>query len=255
MNNSRLSEAGQLGIVQVALLILTVVLLAVLVADTIWTLPDDVSRIIQGVDTIVCGLLLLDFFVRLHRAENKRAFLKWGWIDLVASIPNIDVLRWGRVVRVLRVIRLLRGIRSVHKALAMIFEKKMETGAVSLVLSAFLLIAFSSASILICERAPDANIKTAEDAVWWSVTTITTVGYGDKYPVTTEGRILGMTLMLAGIGMFGALGGLVASFFLGKQGNELSETKEILDRLDRLQAKLDTLGQERSGSGGGDKSG
>jgi voltage-gated potassium channel len=241
MNNSQFSKESQVGVFQIALVILTPVVLGALVADTICALPKDVSRIIQGLDTIVCVLLLADFFVRLHCAENKGAFLKWGWIDLVASIPNIDLLRWGRLVRVLRVIRLLRSLRSLHKVLAMLFQSKVETGAVSLTLSAFLLIAFSSASILICERQGDANIKTAEDAIWWSVATITTVGYGDKYPVTTEGRILGMALMLAGIGMFGALSGLVASLFLGTQNKELSEAREILIRLEQLQAKLNAL--------------
>src|SRR6185503_19606655 len=91
----------------------------------------------------------------------------------------------------------------------------------------------------ICEREPESNIKTAEDAVWWSVTTITTVGYGDKYPVTSEGRAIAMVLMLAGVGLFGTLSGLVASFFLGaKQDEEEVELKEIIARLDAIDAKL-----------------
>ncbi len=215
--------------------------LCALIADTALPLPKEISDLIHIADTFACLVFFIDFCLRLYQAESKRVFMRWGWIDLLASIPNLEVLRWGRLVRVLRIIRLLRGIRSVQKVWLLMFRNKFQGGAASAALTAFLLIAFSSSSILICERHGDANIKTAEDAVWWSVSTFTTVGYGDKYPVTSEGRVLGMILMVAGVGMFGGLSGLAASFFLGRQDNKSSDMEEILARLDRLQAKLDML--------------
>ncbi len=248
MNDPHSDHETRVGMFQIAVLVLTVLILGALVADTIFALPKHVSSLIQSVDTIICGVFVLEFGVRFHRAESKLAFLKWGWIDLVASIPNIDVLRLGRLARVLRIIRLLRGIRSVQKVLTLFWQNKVESGLVSVGLTVFLLVAFSSVSILICERHPEANIKTAEDAVWWSISTITTVGYGDRYPVTTEGRILGMALMIAGVGLFGGLSGLAASFFLGDHEKHTRENKEILERLDLLQQKIDALrgdGQKR----------
>jgi len=237
----------RVGMFQMAVLVLTILNLCALVADTVLVLPKEVSNLIEAADTAVCGVFFVDFVIRFRRAESKRAFMKWGWIDLVASIPNLEVLRWGRLVRVLRVIRLLRGIRSAHRILTMILQNKMESGVVSVGLTAFLMVAFSSASVLICERDPEANIKTAEDAVWWSVTTMTTVGYGDKYPVTTEGRVLGMLLMIGGIGLFGALSGLAASFFLGGQEKQDADTRAVLDRLDQMQAKLDEITRQKKG--------
>jgi voltage-gated potassium channel len=192
------------------------------------------------VDTFACAVFFLDFCVRFYRADSKLGFMKLGWIDLVACIPNLEVMRWGRMVRVLRVIRLLRGIRSVQKGLAILFQNRLQGGVVSVVFSAFLLVAFSSVSILVCERQGDANIKTAEDAVWWSIATITTVGYGDKYPVTTEGRVVGIILMVAGVTMFGCLSGLAASYFLGIGARKSPDEKEILARLDQIQATLNT---------------
>jgi voltage-gated potassium channel len=101
-----------------------------------------------------------------------------------------------------------------------------------------LTIAFSAIAILHCESVPESNIKSPEDAVWWAVTTITTVGYGDRYPVTTEGRFIGALLMLVGVGLFGTLAGFIASWFLqpsaGRQKSELEELKSAVDRLTHL---------------------
>jgi voltage-gated potassium channel len=244
MNEPQTGTGSKVGVFQIALLTFTIIILCALVADTVFTLPKEVTDLIHIADTFACAVFFLDFCIRFYQADAKGAFMKWGWIDLIACIPNLEVFRWGRLVRVLRVIRLLRGMRSVQKVLALIFQNKMQGGAASLAFTAFLLVAFSSVSILICERFGDANIKTAEDAVWWSVSTFTTVGYGDKYPVTTEGRVLGMILMVAGVGMFGGISGLAASFFLGGQDRKSAETKEILARLDQLQAKLDAMSQK-----------
>ncbi len=241
MNALQPKTTGDVGVFQIGVLILSLMLLCALAIDTLFQLPREVQSVIQIADTAICGILLTDFFVRFYRSESKLAFMKWGWIDLVASIPNLEVLRWGRMVRVLRVIRLLRGVRSVHRVLRMVFENRMEGGAVSLALMAFLLVTFSSVSVLIVEREPGSNIKCAEDAIWWSIATVTTVGYGDKYPVTTEGRIIGMVLMVCGVGMFAGLSGLVASIFLGGQGRKSSEMAEILARLEQIQAQLNSV--------------
>ncbi len=248
MNDSHFAGESKIGPYQIAILILTIVVLIAFVADTVLPMPKEVVDLLQVIDTFVCVLLLADFFIRLYRAESKLAFMKWGWIDLVASIPNLEVLRWGRLVRVLRIIRLLRGLRSLHKVLTMTFRNKMESGVISLSLAAFLLVVFASVSVLVCERSPDANIKTAADAVWWSITTITTVGYGDRYPVTMEGRLIGVILMIGGVSMFAGLSGMVASLFMGgNKEKKPSDTAEILARLEQLQAKLDALEAQKGG--------
>jgi len=65
-----------------------------------------------------------------------------------------------------------------------------------------------------------SNIKSAEDAIWWTIVTVTTVGYGDKYPVTTEGRVIGILVMVAGVGLFGTYTGFIASLFVGQNRDE-----------------------------------
>lgn len=109
------------------------------------------------------------------------------------------------------------------------------------------LVATSSIAILHCETSDDANIVTAEDALWWSFVTITTVGYGDKFPVSTEGHVVAVILMMAGIGLFGTFTGFVASWFLspGERDQEvemeairqeLVEIKKLLIRRDEPQS-------------------
>jgi voltage-gated potassium channel len=245
MENSESNNQTTPNAFQIAILIFTLVVLGALTADTIGHLPQQVSTLIRWLDTMACAVFFTDFCVRFFRAKSKAAFMRWGWVDLLASVPYLPGLRYARLARVLRVIRLLRGVRSVQRIVQLLFHHKAQTGAASLILMAFLLVAFSSVSILICEQNGDANIKTAEDAIWWSVSTLTTVGYGDKVPVTTEGRMLAMALMIAGVGMFGGLSGLTAALFLGQSERKSDEAREILARLDALGAKLDSLSAQQ----------
>jgi voltage-gated potassium channel len=243
MNRAGGIHSEKVGLFQIVVLILSIVVLGALGVDTVFKLPKEISDVLQFLDTLVCVLLLADFGVRFYKAESKLAFLKWGWIDLIASIPNVPALRVGRLVRILRIIRLLRAMRATQKVSSVLLKDKFKTGVASVILTSFLLVVFCSIGILICEQqAPDANIKTAGDAFWWSVSTITTVGYGDVYPVTTEGRILAMILMVSGIGLFGVLSGLAASIFMGQERSGIvREENKILEKLQRLEEKIEQI--------------
>lgn len=238
METPESQPAEKLSIFQLALLILSILVLLSLIADAIAPVPPEVSTIIQTLDLVSCFLFFVDFVIRFWRAESKLAFMRWGWIDLLACIPNVDLLRVGRLARVLRIIRLLRGVRIGHRIISLILQNKPKSAFASVLLTSMLLVTFSSIAILIAEVGPEVNIRSAEDAIWWSVTTMTTVGYGDKYPTTTEGRVIAMVLMFAGVGLFGTLSGLVASFFLGKQEADSEELRKVLARLDDLEGKL-----------------
>ncbi|HYA79065.1 MAG TPA: ion transporter [Candidatus Nitrosopolaris sp.] len=243
MQNDASDQHEELGVFQIVILILSVVVLGALVADTAFRLPPEIALVLKRIDTLICIVFLVDVCVRFQQAKSKLTFLKWGWIDLIASIPNLPILRWGRLVRVLRIIRLIRALRATHKITALLFKNLFQTGVASVILTSLLVLIFSSLGILICEQTdPQANIKTADDAVWWSVATITTVGAADKYPVTTEGRFLAMIVMFCGVGLFGGMSGLAASFFIGsREKGIVAEENKILARLERLEEKIDRL--------------
>ncbi|MSU24030.1 MAG: ion transporter [Opitutus sp.] len=231
-----------LGPFQLSLLVLSLLVLGALVADTFFALPGEISRVLRVVDTIVCGVFFVDFVLRFRAAPSKVQFMKWGWIDLLASIPTLDSLRWGRAVRVFRMLRLLRGLRSLQRVLAAVFAHRARGGVASVALVSFLIVTFSSVGILLCERGPAANIRSAEDAIWWSISTITTVGYGDRFPVTTAGRVVAGTVMVIGVGLFGTLSGLVAMFFLGESEEKIErEESEILLEIRALRSEVAEL--------------
>ena len=110
-------QTEQVTPVQICLLILSLAAIIGLLIDAVAPLPREVSKTVQTGDTIVCVLLFLDFINRFRKAGSKREFMRLGWIDLVACIPNVDFLRAGRLVRGLRIIRLVRGLRAGHRVI------------------------------------------------------------------------------------------------------------------------------------------
>ncbi len=239
------ADASELGPFQLVILILSFIALGALVAELVVTVPPEARRLFRWIDNLVCLFFLYDFVTRFRHAESKLQFMKWGWIDLLASIPEVNVLRWGRLFRVFRILRLILVFRSLREFFAVLFISRTRGGIASVFAITFLVLTIASTGILFCERSPLANIRTAEDAVWWSVTTITTVGYGDTYPVTLPGRILAAGLMFCGVGLFGTLSGVIASFFLGSNEARAAENDSLRNELLKLQMENAILQQER----------
>jgi voltage-gated potassium channel len=110
--------------------------------------------------------------------------------------------------------------------------RRAESAALATSLLCLLLIVSGSIAVLQFDRPAGGNIVSAQDALWWAVTTMTTVGYGDRFPITSEGRLVAVVLMAAGVGAFGTLSGLVAAWFLAPAAKEadtdLLEIKAIL---------------------------
>ncbi|MFC0775282.1 potassium channel family protein [Terrimonas alba] len=213
------------GAFQVMILVLSIYVLVALLIDTFFKLPAEVSKVLGTVDNFICVFFLIDFFYRLYKATNKLKFLRWGWIELLASIPTLDIMRAGRLLRVIRLLRILRAFRSTKVLVSHVFQNRTKGTFTAVALISILLVIFSSIAILTVEAdLPNGNIKNAEDAIWWAFATITTVGYGDKFPVSTEGRMIASILMIAGVGLFGTFTGFIASWFMeGKKENEVIE--------------------------------
>ncbi len=230
---------------QVVTLILSLYVIGALCADQIFTLSESTKNTLQLVDFGVCLVFLTDFFIRLSRAPSKRAFLKWGWIDFVTSLPMLGAWRFGRAFKIFRILRAVRSIKLLLRY-AIQCGKISPLGTVAIIsiglvfLSAFSIYQFEPDSA-------DANIRTLGDAFWWAFVTITTVGYGDKFPITVGGRVVAMILMTAGVGLFGAFTGFVASLFIGtdirKEDEDIvaltREVQAMREHLRAIEEKLD----------------
>lgn len=223
------------------MLVLSLYAIAALAAEVAISLEPQVRLVLNYADYAVCILFASDFALSLWRAPNRRKYLMtWGWLDLVSSIPFLSVARWGRLARIARVLRVLRGVRATKEVAAVLLKERARNTFLAAAMLALLLVVVCSIAELHFETTPNANIRTAEDAVWWAFTTITTVGYGDRYPVTPEGRFVAVALMCAGVGLFGTLSGFLAAWFLGDRGrgdsdltglrNEIAALRELIEQ-------------------------
>lgn len=204
----------RLGVLNIIVFILSFYVMGVLIFDTFYEFPKETAILLSYIDTAICIFFFLEFSVRFFQAENKLSFMKWGWIDLISCIPMVDFLRMGRILSIIRLIRVVRAFRTTTHLVNHLFANKAQGTFTSISVIAILLVIFSAIGILQVENDPNSNIKTAEDAIWWAYVTITTVGYGDKFPVTSEGRIIASVLMTAGVGLFGTFTAFVASWFV-----------------------------------------
>lgn len=217
MEDQSKSKENVFGGLSLIILILSLYVLVSLVITTFFSVTPEVHKILLQIDNFICIIFLIDFFYRFYKAPSKLKFLKWGWIDFISSIPFIDFLRVGRLLRLLRLLRILRAFKSVKHIAEHVYKDKSKGLLSTVAVIAFLMVLFSSVTILQVETAPNSNIKTAEDALWWSYTTLTTVGYGDKYPVTTEGRLIAAVLMTTGVALCGTFAGYIASLLISKK--------------------------------------
>src|SRR5262245_28258974 len=221
MSATAMPETKRSNAYQLFILVLTVYSLVIMVA-LLLPVSDATRELLTVYDNLICVVFLFDFGVNLARAHPKREYFigRRGWLDLIGSIPTFGffkftaLLRLARLSRLARITRLLRG-RNKRQLVDDVVRHRGQYAGFVTILAAFLVVTLSSALELQFEsKSSQANITTGGGSLWWSVVTITTVGYGDEYPVTLPGRITAVFVMFAGVGIIGALASILASILV-----------------------------------------
>ncbi|MGS3141101.1 potassium channel family protein [Aeromonas sanarellii] len=213
--------------------------------------PETLS-LFYDLDSLICYIFLAHFAYGWFRASDKRAFFKANWFYLPGSLPMVEQLRWARLIQLYSVIQLLR---SSPNLLAIVRRERNETRLAGILLLFFLQIGVGTALIYWVEGGqPGSQIHNTYDAFWWTLVTLSTIGYGDIVPQTEEGRFVASLMIIFGVGLFSALSGFMASLFLQPK-KEDSETdkwrhhynaqqEQLLQELKALRAEVKALQQK-----------
>lgn len=189
------------------------------------------AQLLLVLETVLTAIFIAEFASRFVASRDRRAYVRGHWIDLLALIPVARGLRLARLLRVLRLTRFFAGTyRSVVRA-----ERMKGAEGITLIL-----VAWTAVTVICCvafyavEAEVNPNLRSPFDALWWGLTTLSTVGYGDVTPTTPEGRLVASALMLLGIGLFGALTAIATNTLLSS--SKTAETPRLVTELERLAA-------------------
>lgn len=202
-------------------------------------LPRSVGRACSFVAWLIWALFAIDYVVRLALAKQRRSFVKGSLLDLASVV--LPVLRPLRALRLLRVLTALdrRATASLHGRFVLYVPSAVA-----------LIVLVASLAVLDAERGhPKANITSFPDAAWWAATTVTTVGYGDRYPTTGVGRLVAVALMLAGIALLGVVTATVAAWFVERVTEVQRAEAATRSQVEELTSEVRALRHElREGS-------
>ncbi len=208
------------------------------------------GSVLAQVDLLLTPFFLVDFAVRLVAAPSKSRyfFREFGWADLLGSlwVPGWDILRLFRIYRVVAIIRNIPKASS-GKPWRVVRRERANSVFGSMIILAILVLEFGGMAVLHFESASsNANITSAGDALWWGIVTISTVGYGDKYPVTPGGRAVGTTAIIVGVALFSTIAAFLATAFISrgkqveeKEAAEAEKNAALLAEVRRLAVDLE----------------
>lgn len=207
------------------------------------------NQLFYYIDRIVWLIFFADVSVRFIKSKSKWGYIKQHPLDVIAIIPFDSIFQLARIARLLRALRLIAI--SAH-FLKPFFEIIKTNGLYKVITFTAILIFISAIPI----KSLEQSIESYADALWWSIVTATTVGYGDISPETTLGRMIGLILMIFGIGLMGMITGAIATYFLTDQAKEnptiefikkeLSRYEELSEEeLERLTMLMNQLREEK----------
>lgn len=197
----------------------------------------------EAADLVVWGVFCIEYVIRLLLAGNKVWFVRTHWFDLAVLILP--------VLRPLRALRLFNALRVLNRHAVSWTRGRL---ALYVIAATCLIVLMAGLAVLEAERGhPRSNIETYPEALWWAVCTITTIGYGDLYPETVEGRLVALALMISGLGLIGFTTGSLASWIVDRVSDTerpsgtatRADVALLLHEVRRLRAEVAELRRQR----------
>jgi voltage-gated potassium channel len=237
------------------LAIVSIILVAI---ESLVSVSNNVLIGIYIFDVVICIVFAWDFVQRIRSSENISRFMKTNSYEILAMIPAVSLYALGtipaisvalrslRFVRVVRVIFLAARLRRAMSKTGRFLQQSHLLAMLGITISIIFIGAF--AAFLLEGGSQGAQINNFSDAIWWAISTVTTVGYGDIVPHTIAGRIMGMGLMVIGIGIMAAFISQVSATLVESRfkqnamkgdlrSNIITEIKSRIDRVDKLSEK------------------
>jgi voltage-gated potassium channel len=198
------------------LILLPIIMVSI---ETLPNIDAGTRELLQTTEAVIVTLFTLEYLVRIYVADSKTGYVFsfYGLIDLIAIIPfyissgidlrSLRIFRMLRLFRLMKIFRYSKAIRRFSRAFSIAKEEIVLFGVVTI-----MLLYLSAVGIYYCENEaqPDA-FKSIFHSLWWAVATLTTVGYGDVYPITIGGRIFTFFILMIGLGIVAVPAGLLAS--------------------------------------------
>ena len=233
----------------------TAVSVGIIIYQLVYNPTKSIEYIIYVFDLIVTAILITDFYLRMKESsKNKRIFIMKHLYEIPALIPLVIFgifESYSFLNLIFRLLRLIRLFRIIH-LYSRILNFSAQTNNRLLYIVAVSGMAVSGGAIglfLVEENAPESKVTNLGDAFWWAIVTVTTVGYGDIYPVTAEGKIIASILMVFGIAILGILiSTLGASFIESRLRPKLNIDEQSKQAINEKICKIELLDKEEYSS-------
>jgi len=219
---------------ELPLMIAALIMIPLSMGQFFWEISEKTAAIFFSIDAFIWAIFAIDFIVKIGISSKRLEYLKTHWVDLV-----VIVLPWFRPLRIIRII--IFAVRS--------YQGATRIGKPDfLVLYAAALIIFAATAVTTVEQGHQmltesgalvpTSLSSFSNALWWSIVTITTVGYGDMTPTTEIGRAIAYVLMIGGVCIFGGITANLAAFFVKPNGNINNSLTELTEEIKILRTEL-----------------
>ena len=227
---------------ELPMLVLAVLFVPVLAVPALVELSESWNEAFFAADWTIWAVFAVELVIKTALASRRLEYLRSHWFDvLLVVLPFARPLRVARSARAFRALRALRLVsviaRTGHSLRAVLGAHGLHY---ALAMTALVVIAAGGA-VAAVERDADGNIRDFGDGLWWAITTVTTVGYGDRFPVTAEGRAIAAFLMVLGVSLFSFVTANIAAYLSTQDATDASQLRDLEARLDRIEALLGQL--------------